>query len=444
MTGATAEPSLRQRLLAGGAWVVAGKVVTAASALLANALLARLLAPEALGAYFLVFSVTSFFAVVAQMGLSQAIVRLVAESLATQRPGRAARAVRLACRLTAASTAVIAVLLGAGLAAAIAEHFFSSALMAGVAGFTALWVIVQTFQRVLSEAFRGYHDIRMATLLGGTLTAVLTALLFAGLWLLRDDGAGLRTVLSLAIAAGAANAILAGILIAPRTHSAGEGGLAARELVQVALPLWITNIMVLGLTQADLWIIGLFLTERDVAVYGAVTRLIASIVTPLLLVNNVISPYIAQLHATGQRDKLEKMLRTAATLATLPAVAILIVFAFFGEQILELVYGEFYGAGATALLILAAGQVVNVAAGSCGLTLIMTGHQTLAMAITIATGALAVGGALLAVERFGIEGVAVAVAGALAIQNMAMIIFTKVNTGVWTFIEPKFFLLRIG
>jgi len=91
--------SIKEKLLKGGAWAFAGKVVTALSGLAISALLARLLTPEEMGAYFLTFSLVSVAAIVAQLGLTQTVVRLVAESMGTDRPGRARQSVILALRL---------------------------------------------------------------------------------------------------------------------------------------------------------------------------------------------------------------------------------------------------------------------------------------------------------------------------------------------------------
>ena len=87
----SAAPSLKRRLLAGGFWVLLGKVLAAAFNLGVSALAARLLTPAAFGAYGLAFSMTGMAAMVAKMGLHLAVVRLIAESMST---GRAARARR--------------------------------------------------------------------------------------------------------------------------------------------------------------------------------------------------------------------------------------------------------------------------------------------------------------------------------------------------------------
>ena len=99
MRSSTGRPvSLRNRLLSGGVWATGGKAAAAASAVGVNALLARLLRPEELGAYFLTLSLVSITATIAGLGLSRTVVRLVAESVGREEPGRARGAVRRCSR----------------------------------------------------------------------------------------------------------------------------------------------------------------------------------------------------------------------------------------------------------------------------------------------------------------------------------------------------------
>ncbi len=103
-----------------------------------------------------------------------------------------------------------------------------------------------------------------------------------------------------------------------------------------------------------------------------------------------------------------------------------------GKLILGTVYGSYYGAGATILALLSAGQLVNVWSGSCGLTLIMSGHQSTMMKITVVCGLLNAAGALWLVRGYGGIGIAAATASATILQNLLMLMFAKKKTGVWT------------
>jgi O-antigen/teichoic acid export membrane protein len=157
-----------------------------------------------------------------------------------------------------------------------------------------------------------------------------------------------------------------------------------------------------------------------------------------------VPPMIAELHAQGRKEQLERMLRGAATLAGVPAFLGLLVLVLFGPWILGLVYGPFYEQGGFILRVLAAARVISVWAGTCGLTLMMTGHQRSMMYISVLSGFLSVGGGLLLSARYGGNGVAVATASTIVLQTVLMLVTARARVGVWTnvVLTPKR-LLRV-
>jgi O-antigen/teichoic acid export membrane protein len=424
--------SIGKRLAAGGAWAFAGQIITVFSVLAVNALLARLLAPEEVGSYFLTASLVWVSAAAAQLGLHRAVVRLIAESLARNQPGRAAKAVRLVLRLGALGAFLVAGMLLLGVGDWLAMRVFDSILIANVTTLASLWVVVFTFQGLLAESFRGFHDVRLATFFGGVITSLLSAVLFAGLRLVHSHG-NLEQVIMLSIIAGTINVVIAFKLLRNKLKPLGKADqLDVATVVNVAWPMWITTLTLIALTQADLWIVGIFRTQDEVAVYGAAARLVAVVAMPLTIVNAVVPSFIAEMYAKHARQDLESALRGATTLASIPALLVVVIFMFLAGPILGIVYGEYYRQGATVLILLGMGQLVNVCSGSCGVVLMMTGHQVLMMSITIACGALTVMGAVLFVQPYGVTGVASVAAATMLLQNVLMLFFSKLKIGIWT------------
>ena len=219
-----------------------------------------------------------------------------------------------------------------------------------------------------------------------------------------------------------------------------EGWIKPKDIFRVAWPLLITNLALLILTQADLWILGAFRPQEDVAIYGAAARVVFLLAMPLLVVNLVVMPLIAEMYAQGRRAELERTLRASATLAGIPAALILLIFVLLGAPLLGLVYGDYYRAGAVVLTLLSLGQLVNVWTGSSGMTLIMTGHQLVMMAITVVWGVVTIMVCLGVVGQYGPTGVAAATTAGLALQNVSMWLGAKAMTGMWTHIRLIGFL----
>jgi len=435
-------PSVRQRLVSGGAWALAGKVGTALTQVTVNALLARLLSPQDLGVYFLAFSVISLGSVVGSLGLGQAGIRFVAESLALGQYSRARRVVGGVVTLGllgALGTGLVYLLLGD----LLGERVFRAPALVAVTGLVAGWMVVTSLQSLLAETFKGFHDIRLVVVFGGSVSGggLLPGamMVFAlGLLLFLHEGSTLAVVLLLAIISGLASALVAGWMLHRKVSSltqGQEGSLKFSEVLQVAWPLLVTNLTLFAITQADVWILGAFRPQEEVAVYGAAARVVLLVAMPLQIVNSVVPPLIAGMYAQNRKRGLQRTLRAAATVAGVPAFLVLVGFILLGGPVLGIIYGEYYRAGATVLALLSLGQLTNVWSGSCGMTLGMTGHQALLMGITLFCGTVTVLTGLAVVDGYGSAGVAVAASGGLALQNLSMWLAARYTTGIWTHVS---------
>jgi O-antigen/teichoic acid export membrane protein len=429
--------SIKEKLLKGGAWVVTGKVIVALVSLAVNAVLARLLTPEDMGAYFLTFSLVSAAAVVAQLGLTQTIVRFVAESMGADQPGRARLAMRLSARVVGLGALIMAGVLAFGGGAWIADKLFHSEIISNVTGLAALWMVVLTFQQFIAEGFRGFHDIRLATIFGGMVTGLLSMLVFLGLWLTQGYS-DLRQVMLLTVVAGCSSVVLSSLFLWKKLNAlpfSSSDQINTRKIVGVSWPIWITNLAFFVMLQFDLWIMGFFRSQEEVAIYGAAARIVALVSMSLIIVNAIVPPIIAEMYAQKNLEKLEKILRVVATIAGVPSAIILAIFILSGDSILGVVYGDYFVVGGTILVILSVGQLINVWAGSCGVFLIMTQHQKTAMWITMISGAIGVLTSFSLVNIYGGAGVAAGVVVGLLIQNVGMVLYVFKNEGIKTYID---------
>ena len=441
---------LKRRLLSGGAWAFGGRILVAFAGLISSALLARLLTPQALGTYFLAFSILNVGTSLGQLGLTGTLVRLVAEGMGLNLFGRVRRVISVVLgvgTLGAVSVGSVYLLFGDDLATFV----FNAPALAAITGLVAGWIMVGTMQGLLGETFRGFHDVRLATILGGQTTGaatgaatvtLLTASLFL-LWLLNGQ-ATLATVVLLAICSGAANTLVAGWLLhrrvtrlprqAPDEDREADPKKVLREVVSISLPLLVIALVMMIRTAGDVWTLGAFLPQRELALYGAANRLVSMVTMPLAIVTAIAPPLIAEMYSQGRREDLEHALRGMATLTGIPAWLASMGCIFFAGPILGLVYGPYYREGAVVLALLSIGLFASVCAGSCGIVLAYTGHQKTLMVITVATSIATLIAMLAAVEPYGIVGVAMAKTIGLILQNGIVLLVVKQKTGMWTHI----------
>ena len=174
----------------------------------------------------------------------------------------------------------------------------------------------------------------------------------------------------------------------------------------------------------DLFILTNYVSDVEVGLYSAALRAGQILVLFLTSVSLMFSPFVADLHNRGEHERLNKLFKalTRWTLAaTIPAFLLLVI---APDSALR-VFGSRFEGGQTALLILLAGQFVNVATGSVGFVLIMVGRTGWDLVVYAASLALNLGLAFWLCPRYGIEGAAIANAVTFALSKWARLALVK-------------------
>ncbi len=433
------EGRAERAVLLGTGWALTGKVFAVVLAFATNVFLARQLPASSLGAYFLTQSIVMIAALIAQLGLNQAVVKMIAELLGRSNEGEIRKVLRIAFSWTAIGASLVGAIIYFGLGSWLSSHVFASSVMGSVVGLTAIWVFVAAFQSLFAEVFRGFHDIRAASLIGGqgglgglvTLAISLVALA-ATSYIIPALNVGY--VIALNVGSTAAGILIAALMLRPRIRSLRSSTSVVTEttVMRLAMPLLVNNMMIFIIAQSDIWIVGAFLGAESVAIYGVAAMLVKYVASANLLINAVMPPIVASMYSQARYAELEKLLRRTATVAGLPAVAVLALFAGVASEVLATLYGPSFSAGAVILVVLSIGQLVNVWTGSASVVLAMTGHETTLMRISLATGVISAGLVALAAKYFGIVGVAVASALGLILMNVLMLVAVKRYTNMWT------------
>ena len=448
---------MRRRLISGSTWALGGKIGAATIGLVTNGVLTRLLTKQEFGVYLLAFSIISLGAVVGSFGLPKTVLRFIAESMTLGQPGRARRAIYTALGLGVVGTVGTSLAYLFMVGDLVGRHLFDSSALIAVIGLTAGWMAISTMQEIVAETFRGFHDIRMATLFGGLATGgksaglIMRAVLLASLLLLAStiEHTDVRTVMLVSIGSGAASSLLAVMFLHRRVSSLGTQGaddpISTKDTLRDAFPLLAISLTsFVLLSAADLWILGFFRSTEEDGLYGAASRLVTLIAMPLLITNLVLPPIIAEMYAHGRTVRLERALRSFSTVSGVPSLLVLIVFMLLGGPILGVVYGSGYQSAAMVLVLLSAGKLAAVWAGSCGAVLQFTGHQGSMLRVNLLTSPLFIIGALLVVRDYGPIGIASMTAAITVLQNVALVLVTKRKTGMWTHVSLSPSRLRIG
>jgi O-antigen/teichoic acid export membrane protein len=172
----------------------------------------------------------------------------------------------------------------------------------------------------------------------------------------------------------------------------------------------------------------LYVSPTDLGVYAAALRVAQVIMLFLTAVNYMFSPFVADLHARGERARLDDLYKSLTRWIVAGTLPLLLVVAILPGTVL-LLFGGAFDQGTTALRILLIGQAVNVAVGSVGFILIMVGRTGWDLSVYAASFVLEIGLAFALTPTFGINGAAVAQAVTMAFSNLLRLYL------VWRFVR---------
>jgi O-antigen/teichoic acid export membrane protein len=168
-------------------------------------------------------------------------------------------------------------------------------------------------------------------------------------------------------------------------------------------------------------VLGWLSNDAQVAAMQIAERGAMMVSLSLAVVNLVIGPHITQLHHSGDKARLQMLSRKSARLALLVALPIALPLIFWGAPILRFAFGmEYVELTTFPLAIMAVGQIINVAFGSVGMFLTMSGFERDTLLGQVAALFVNVIAAVLLVPVFGAVGAALATAIGILVWNLVL------------------------
>lgn len=207
------------------------------------------------------------------------------------------------------------------------------------------------------------------------------------------------------------------------------GGLRAPATLFSQLIFW-TDFFVLSLLWSDQGPAGAATT----GVYGAVLRAGQSLFLFLTSVSLTFSPFVADLHHRGERERLDGLYKQVTRWTLAATIPVLLVLAVLPGPVLR-IFGAEFVAGESALRILIVGMIVPVMVGTVGFILIMAGRTGWDLLVYAGGFAIDVGLALALArpESLGIRGAAIAQAATLTVSAIARLMLVRRFLGIWPF-----------
>ena len=148
-----------------------------------------------------------------------------------------------------------------------------------------------------------------------------------------------------------------------------------------------------------------------------------------MIINPTLSPIVSKLHTAGQRVRLQRGITRVARIGLLLSLPVALFLIIFGDWFLSL-FGPGYTEGEIALGILSVGQVINVAAGSVAMILVMTGNERIAALGVAMSTIVNISLNAILIPVWGIEGAAIATTTSIVLWNALLVRYTCKQLGV--------------
>jgi O-antigen/teichoic acid export membrane protein len=430
---------LVHKILKGGAVVTLGRLLGILSNFALTAVLARVLVHDDMGTYFLAFNLSVFFGIFARFGVEQAALKVFSDRINGQGQEKLMDLARYFSIIILISCSVLAVFfLTAG--NWVFAHLLGSVSLSTLTVSLFVWSALLGIQAVNAEIFRAFKHFALASAFKGPLASGLTLIAVLIIWLTGMSLDLARILLVINVVQLCVNVVGAGIIfrfcsrfdLKHELHHSAQGT-NINAIAVLAAPLFASQIALFIATQSDLWLLQAFGSASAVAYYGAAARLVLFAGLALQIANAVVPPFISQLRATGEIEKMEHMLRFVATLASIPAVIFMVGVCVFSRELLSLVYGVGYEEASSVLIVLSFAQLVNVLTGSCGYVLMMYGFGRYIMNISIASGVVSIFLAFVFIRlEYGYLAVAIAYAFGSVLQQFLMLYYAWKKCGIYT------------
>ena len=321
---------------------------------LTTLVMARYYGAQAMGTYFIAWNLVLVIAGICRLGLDSGLLRFSAILKAKGQGGGVKRLFWPAIGLmTLASTGAAAVLI---LCREWLAVRFSAPNLPLVILFLAPALPIFTISFGFRETIRALGGVKSAvfqknSLIHLTLAIFLLILAYGGGNLIDKVGMlGLAALLSCLV-----NLLYLAILYQTWTRriSVSPGEDSFRDLFWYSLPLFVNSILP-AFNTVDRLVLGYFTSPQEVAYYEVAAKAEMIIMLPLVAVNSVIPPLIAQFYEFGDLRSLEVMAQTTARWAYHMALPLTLLLILLAPEILG-IFGKDFTKASFALIVLSLG-----------------------------------------------------------------------------------------
>lgn len=391
----------------------------------------RLLGTREFGIYAFAWSLVAPLGMAAALGLGSSAVRFIPQYSVSNEWGRIRGFIRRATAITLCLGGAIAGVGWLGVPALgswVAEYYMDPVRIA------LLCVPFLGLCGLLSGASRGFGWVGLAFVPNMLMVPGLVLLGVVGLSL-RVDGLTARHLLVMAVAACGVTVLVQAIAFRraiPAKVRAAQPVYNTRFWLQVAVPLFLSEGVLLLLWSSDIIILGSLTAPDDVAIYQICLKIAALALLFLNATTALAAPRFAALWVEQNAADMARFTRSVARWTFLPTLALVTGVILAGPYILA-TFGPSFVRGQSVLVVLILGCLAKTTTGPVAAYLSVSGHQNVIMLVTglAASGNIVLN--ILLIPHFGLMGVAAATVLADLVYQVLLYGLVRRRLGIDTF-----------
>ncbi|AJC23108.2 lipopolysaccharide biosynthesis protein [Pandoraea pulmonicola] len=370
------------------------------------------------GNFYIVFSTMVALAGFGRLGIDQALTRQLAMDVASGRSDAVRPTIRRALWLVLLASGAVSVLLAAG-AAVFADDVLSKPGLAVPLMLGALSFIPQNVGAALAGALAGLQRVGFSQMIYSWLWPAIFCV--AVIPLVVTGSLTVTTALLLIAASFTLTAVAGAVLLRRFLHEVPRSAVAhgpAPGLLKPGLSLFSLELTKLLITSAPAIVLGIVASSRETGLFALAWRL--ALVINLLIsgVTGMAAPRFASLHARHDTAGLERSAAQAIGLVLCLALPVTAAMLIVPGHLLGL-FGHGYDDGASALRVLALGQIAAACFTAMPELLGMTAHTRALTRINAASVVVLLAGLALLAPLGGSVGASFAASLAIAVNGAA-------------------------
>lgn len=383
-------------------------------------ILALYLPPDEVGLYYLGFSIISIISTLALAGTENGIRRFVAIYQEHNDIAVMSSFVRTALWVALPLSLILATFLYVT-ADFFSESFFSKPKLSTILQILSIYLPFHVLTYLLLSSTQALKHMQYKVICLDITYIILKIIIALILFLLGFRLYGAVTSLMVAMMLVTGLAFYYYRKVFPCIQDTVSTPLRFNELLSFSVPQSFTFLLNKLLRNISTLMLGYFAVSSNIGFFNIAEKIIILSSSIVLSFNTMLAPIVASLHATNQKQEFSKIYKTVTKWCVTLGFPVSMLTILLSHQLMGL-FGQKYSQGAVCLIILAIGQMFNMATGPAGLLILMTGRVYVEMMNMAITLLLCFSLNFMLIPKYNYIGAAAAVAISMGLVNILRVL----------------------